>query len=56
MMPKKRASSEALLTENRELRARLAEVEQTLEAIRTGGVDALVVSVNNANRIFTLPS
>jgi PAS domain S-box-containing protein len=56
MMLKKSASSEALLTENRELRARLAEVEQTLEAIRTGGVDALVVSVNNANRIFTLPS
>jgi len=56
MMLKKSASSEALLTENRELRARLAEVEQTLESIRTGGVDALVVSVNNANRIFTLPS
>jgi predicted TIM-barrel enzyme len=31
------------LAENRELRARLAEAEQELDAIRSGGVDALVV-------------
>jgi PAS domain S-box-containing protein len=42
------------MAENGELRARLAEAEQTLEAIRSGGVDALVVSVNGKERIFTL--
>jgi PAS domain S-box-containing protein len=33
-----------LAAENAELRARLAEAEETLEAIRTSGVDALVTS------------
>jgi PAS domain S-box-containing protein len=50
-----RITSEAAgLAENRELRARLAEAQQTLEAIRSGGVDALVVSVDGQERIFTL--
>jgi PAS domain S-box-containing protein len=50
-----RITSEAEgLAENRELRARLAEAQQTLEAIRSGGVDALVVSVDGQERIFTL--
>ncbi len=36
------------------LRARLEEAEQTLEAIRTGKVDALVVSGPAGDRVFTL--
>lgn len=36
------------------LRARLAELEETLRAIGGGEVDALVVSEGNANRVYTL--
>ena len=42
------------LDENKRLRARLAEVEETLRAIRSGEVDALVVETAGENRIFTL--
>ena len=44
----------ALQAENDELRARLDEAEQTLEAIRSGKVDALVVGGPEGERIFTL--
>ena len=37
-----------------ELRARLAEAEETLRAIRSGEVDALVVSTTEGDRVFTL--
>ena len=37
-----------------QLRARLEEAEQTIEAIRSGQVDALVVSGPKGDRIFTL--
>lgn len=37
-----------------ELRARLEESEATLRAIRTGGVDALVVGCRGGPRVFTL--
>lgn len=37
-----------------ELRARLEEAESTLEAIRTGGIDALVVSGPEGDRVYTL--
>jgi PAS domain S-box-containing protein len=37
-----------------ELRARLAEAEQTLEEIRAGGVDALVVSTPAGDQVFAL--
>lgn len=37
-----------------DLRARLREAEETLEAIRSGAVDALVVSGPEGERIFTL--
>ena len=43
-----------LLAENLELRARLAEAEDTLNAIRCGEVDALVVSGADGPQIFTL--
>jgi PAS domain S-box-containing protein len=42
------------LEENARLRARLAELEETLRAIRSGEVDALVVETAGENRIFTL--
>ena len=37
-----------------ELEARLAEAEETLQAIRTGQVDALVVSGPDGDQIFAL--
>jgi PAS domain S-box-containing protein len=37
-----------------ELRARLAEAEETLRAIRSGEVDAIVVSGRHGNRVFAL--
>lgn len=43
-----------LIAENRALRARLAEAEETLDAIRNGKVDALVVAGVNGEQIFTL--
>jgi PAS domain S-box-containing protein len=45
---------EALLSENVELRRRLEEAEETLQAIRTGEVDALVVEESGSHRIYTL--
>ncbi len=44
------ASSRALT----ELRARLDEAEETLHAIRSGGVDALVVAGHKGPRVYTL--
>src|SRR5512138_744077 len=40
--------------ENQQLRARLEEAEETLRAIRSGEVDALVVSTPDGERLFTL--
>jgi PAS domain S-box-containing protein len=37
-----------------DLRARLAEAEETLRSIRSGEVDALVVSTARGNQVFTL--
>lgn len=45
---------EALQQELEELRYRLQIAEETLEAIRTGAVDALAVQENGKTRIFTL--
>lgn len=54
-------SREKLLSEivelrarNRELEQRLAESEQTLEAIKSGEVDAILISTKEGDRIFTL--
>lgn len=49
-------SEKRLLTENEQLRTRLAEAEATLEAIRNGEVDAIVVSGTAGEKIFTLAS
>jgi PAS domain S-box-containing protein len=43
-----------LLAENAELRARLAEAQETLDAIRSGAVDALVVSGEAGEQVFSL--
>ena len=53
-MPKKLSPSQQLLDENEELRLRLQEAEETLHAIRSGEVDALVVSGAGGEQIFTL--
>ena len=43
-----------LLRENEELRRRLQELEETLQAIRLGEVDAFVISGPNGEQIYTL--
>lgn len=48
------ANVRTLRAENAELRARLAEAEETLRAIRAGEVDALVVESHAGPQIFTL--
>ena len=45
-----------LVHENEELRARLAEAEETLNAIQSGQVDAVVVSGPKGEQVFTLKS
>lgn len=47
-------SSREILLEFNELRAKLNEAEQTLEAIRTGDVDALVVYGEEGEKVYTL--
>jgi|APCry1669189070_1035195.scaffolds.fasta_scaffold02716_4 PAS domain S-box-containing protein len=53
-MPQRRISHVRLVRENAELRRRLAEAEETLHAIHTGEVDALVVSSIGGDQVFTL--
>jgi PAS domain S-box-containing protein len=43
-----------LITENEELQNRLQEAEETLRAIRSGEVDALIVSTAAGEQVFTL--
>ena len=43
-----------LLMENDELRARLEQAEETLRAIRSGEVDALVIESAAGPRVYTL--
>lgn len=50
------ARQDDVLLENEQLKARLAETEATLEAIRNGEVDAIVVSGQDGDKIFTLTS
>src|ERR1041384_1500826 len=49
-------SQEDLQKENEVLRSRLMEATDTLEAIRTGQIDALVVSGQNGHSLYTLTS
>jgi PAS domain S-box-containing protein len=43
-----------IISESEQLRTRLAEAEETIEAIRSGKVDALVVSGPHGEQIYTL--
>jgi PAS domain S-box-containing protein len=54
-MPLK-AARRPLGKENERLRARLLELEETLRAIRSGEVDALVVETAGEDQVFTLKS
>ncbi len=54
-MPVK-AERRPLGRENERLRARLEELEETLRAIRSGEVDALVVETAGEDKVFTLKS
>ncbi len=47
-------TKQELSDENTDLRARLEEAEETLQAIRHGEVDALLVSGPEGDRVFTL--
>jgi PAS domain S-box-containing protein len=47
-------TKQELQAENDELRARLEEAEETLNAIRSGEVDALIVSGKEGEQIYTL--
>jgi len=47
-------TKKALLENNEQLRGRLDEAEQTLDAIRSGDVDAIVVAGPQGDRIFSL--
>ena len=47
---------ESLLTELEELHQQLQEANETIEAIRTGQVDALVVKNGNGHQLYTLKS
>ncbi|GAA4740512.1 PAS domain-containing sensor histidine kinase [Flavisolibacter ginsenosidimutans] len=49
-------TKEELLAELEELRFQLHEATETLEAIRTGQIDALVVHGSNGHQIYTLKS
>lgn len=52
--PSEHTSAEVLQQEVNELRYQLQVAEDTLEAIRTGSVDALAVQENGVTKIFTL--
>ncbi len=45
---------EELLSENSELRLQLEEAKDTIEAIRTGQVDALIVNNGESHQLYTL--
>ena len=51
---RQRPSRRALPSELTELRARLLEANETLHAIQSGGVDALVVAGRHGPRVYTL--
>ena len=56
MLKKEPTYNEALETELAELRHQLEEANETIEAIRTGQIDALVVQSENGHQLYTLKS
>ena len=55
-MPRKpeTRTQEQLIAENEDLRLRLCEAEETLNAIRNGEVDALIISGAQGEQVYTL--
>ncbi|NIO00054.1 MAG: hybrid sensor histidine kinase/response regulator, partial [Anaerolineae bacterium] len=53
-MGKEEKTRQELLLEIEELRARLEEAEETLRAIRSGEVDAVIVSGPQGEQVYTL--
>ncbi|RZA02218.1 MAG: PAS domain S-box protein [Sphingobacteriaceae bacterium] len=53
-MEKAKPTYDELVSENTELRYQLEEANDTIEAIRTGQVDALIVQGNAGNQLYTL--
>lgn len=49
-------TQEHLIIENEELRSRLSETEEMLSAIRSGGVDAIVISGKKGEQVYSLSS
>ncbi|MDD4108046.1 MAG: PAS domain-containing protein [Prolixibacteraceae bacterium] len=49
-------TKEELIIENEELRSRLAEMEDALSAIRNGEVDAIMVSGNKGEQVYSVSS
>ena len=49
-------TKEQLIIENKELHARLAEIEETLTAIRNGEVDAIMVSGKKGEQVYSVSS
>jgi hypothetical protein len=47
-------SLQEILAENERLKLRLQEAEDVLDSIRSGEVDALVVSGPNGDQVYTL--
>jgi len=47
-------STQSILEENRNLKERLIEAEQTIQAIQNGEVDALIVQKPDGERLYTL--
>jgi len=53
-MEQAKISYEQLLSENDELRMQLEEATDTIDAIRTGQIDALIVNGGDGHQLFTL--
>ena len=51
-MAQVKKSYEELVLEMNELRLQMEEANETIEAIRTGQVDALVVKSNNGHELY----
>lgn len=49
-------TKEQLISENEELRSRLAEIEDALTAIRNGEVDAIMVSGSQGEQVYSVSS
>jgi PAS domain S-box-containing protein len=55
-MTKMMKTKELLIIENEELRSRLAEIEDAIAAIRNGEVDAIMVTGNNGEQVYSVSS